>query len=112
MSLFDENDQWYKNEINEVLKLIKKNNTIIEINTRGQYKGGVDIYPNPSVLSTIKKMGIPVSINSDSHKPDELIKGYKYAAEVLKNHGIDEIWSLIDGKWQPFKFDPVKGIDL
>jgi len=112
MSFFNESDKWYKNEIEEVLKLIKQKNTIVEINTRGYYKSGSDLYPHPYLFGKIRKMDIPITINSDSHKADEITKGYKYAAENLKKHGIDEVWAFIDGEWKPFKFDTVKGIDL
>lgn len=108
--LFDENKGWYINEIEDVLKLIKEKNVIIEINTRGHYKAGSEIYPHPSILKQIKKMSIPISVNSDSHKPDEITKGYQYAFEALLNAGIDETWSLVNNKWQPYKFHPVKGL--
>jgi len=111
-SLFDENEKWYKNEIDEILKLIKSKNVIIEINTRGYYKSGSSLYPDPALFEKIRKMDIPISLNSDSHKPDEITKGYKHGAGLLKEAGIDEIWALIDKQWKPFHFDIVKGIDL
>ncbi len=111
-SHFDETENWYKNAVEDLLHLIKKKNVIVEINTRGYYKAGSNLYPHPWCYNVIKQLGIPVSINSDAHSPDEITKGYKYAANVLLDSGIDEIWSLVEGKWKPFKFDPVKGIGL
>ena len=110
--LFDENNKWYKDEVYDLLKLIKSKNVIIEINTRGYYKAGSRLYPDPFFFKDIKRLNIPVSLNSDAHSPDEITKGYLYAAKILKQEGIDEIWSFIDNKWKPFLFDSVKGINL
>ena len=112
INLFNEDESWYVDEIVEILDLIKKRDVIVEINTRGYYKGGKNLYPHQRFFEQIKKKQIPVTINSDCHLPTELTKGYEYAADCLLHNGIDEIWSLYDGKWKPFKLDKVKGIVL
>jgi histidinol-phosphatase (PHP family) len=109
-SLFDEGSAWYKNEMAETLKLVKKQNVILEINTRGHYKAGAGLYPHPNFFGEIRKRDIPVSLNSDAHQPHEITKGFLYGAQLLKENGIDKTWALVDGKWQPFTFDPSHGL--
>ena len=111
-NFFNENERWYINEVEETLKLVKAQNIIIEINTRGFYKNKGGLSPGSDHFERIKQLDIPVTINSDSHKPSEITKGYKEAAELLKKAGIDELWILFDSNWKPFKYDIVKGISL
>lgn len=107
---FDPKEKWYLDETEELFRLIKEKDVIVEINTRGLYKNGLSLYPNPAFLKRIKEMNIPISISSDSHKPEEITFGLRQAADILRNEGIDETWILIDRLWKPFPFDSVKGI--
>lgn len=103
---FNENEKWYREQVLNLLRSIKKTNTIVEINTRGHYRyGQKDLYPSSWIVKEMIKMGIPLMLNSDSHASDEIISGFEYATNELKKLGVKELWVLIDDKWQPKHFD-------
>ena len=65
---FREEEQWYKDLIEMVLSKIKKKGTIVEVNTRGLYRGKTkDYYPSDFVLKRCLEMNISVTINTDCH---------------------------------------------
>lgn len=98
---FSEQESWYRAQIDELLQVIKKNNTIVEINTRGFYKyNQVDLYPSEWILEKMHWMGIPIMINSDAHHPSEIVAGIEYAAAKLKNIGFNKTHVLLGGKWK------------
>ncbi len=103
---FSENDKWYKDVVVEVLEHIKVCNTIIELNTRGFYKKkSEEFYPSNFILQQAFEMSIPVMINSDCHKPDEIISGFPEAAKLLMNIGYKKLRVMYDNKFQDLPFD-------
>ena len=106
-SYFKGNEFWYENLINKTLDYLKISNTIVEVNTRGYYRyGQSDLYPSEWIIEKIIQKNIPIMLNSDSHAPDELSMGYKYAAKELNKLGVKELWILYDGIWQPKAYTP------
>jgi len=86
---FREDEKWYIDLVGETLELIKENNLIIEVNTRGLYKKRCDsLFPGIETLKRIRDLNIPVCINSDAHKPEELDGLMEYAWSVLEEVGI------------------------
>lgn len=97
---FSEHDDWYKNLIENVLHKIKEKGTIVEVNTRGMYRAKIkDYYPSDYVLSRCRLLDIPVMINTDCHKPEEVDSGIHDALEQLKRLGFTEVSVLIKNKW-------------
>lgn len=98
---FNGDEKWYRNQVLSLLKAIKEQDTIVEINTRGYYRYGQhDLYPCNWIVEEMIKMNIPIMLNSDSHAPDELTSGFSYAANELKSLGLKTLWVLYDNKWQ------------
>ena len=96
-----EEESWYKNEVKETLKEIKKHGSMVEINTRGFYRyNQPDLYPSVWIIELMSEMNIPVVLSSDAHTSDEIISGFDYAIPILKRAGIEELFILKDGKWQ------------
>jgi histidinol-phosphatase (PHP family) len=105
-NFFDETKSWYKKEIQETLDLIVEKNAIVEVNTRGMYKGYADEpYPSLGVLKEVHKRKIPIQLNSDSHHPDELEKGYRETVPLLKSIGFRTFRIMLNGQWQDVGFD-------
>ncbi len=103
---FDEEDSWYKNEVNKTLEEIKSAGSIIEVNTRGMYKKLVEEpYPGKSILREIKEMNIPICLNSDSHQPDDITKKFPETAELLYSIGFQKMRILHQGEWVDMEFD-------
>ena len=102
---FDESEPWYIDEIQKTLKAILNENIIIEVNTRGLYKKkSPDTYPSPWILERIHELNIPITLNSDAHHPDDLIREFAPAASLLANIGFRNLSLLKDGLWKQMPF--------
>lgn len=94
-------DKWYTDLIAATLKLIKDHNMVLEVNSRGIYKGRCkELFPSPQIALQAQKMGIPIVLNSDAHQPQELNGGYEIALETLKKHGIAELVEFTKSGWK------------
>ena len=106
---FSEDDAWYKDCIMQTLEIAKKQNVIVEINTRGRYKKIADYYPSQWVWKEMKNLDIPIVINSDCHHPKEITKEFGLVAEELLTIGFKELMVFENGQFVPKPFD-VNGI--
>jgi len=98
---FNENEQWYQDLIEIVLQKIAVIGTIVEVNTRGIYRGKTkDHYPSDQVLKRCYELNIPVQINTDCHKPEEVALGITEASELLRTIGFKTVRVLLGNKWQ------------
>lgn len=98
---FQQHEKWYQDLISETLAVIKEQQTIVEINTRGIYKKRSDeLFPGIEILKQIKEMQIPIIVSSDAHKPEELPLLLYETIDLIKDIGFNSICSF-DGKtWQ------------
>ena len=97
--IFDETEQWYRDELRHTLEVVKEKNVIVEINTKAALRNGM-IYPGKEYFSWIKELDIPIVMNSDAHRPDLLTDGFKEVAEMLKEEGIKSKLEFVNGKWK------------
>lgn len=99
--LFSTHDQWYQDLVNTSLSLIKKHQVVLEINTRGLYKGrSEELFPSLEIAQKAQKMGIPMLLSSDAHHPDELNGAYATTLVLLKDHGIKELVEYNGQNWE------------
>ncbi|RDB07103.1 histidinol-phosphatase [Runella aurantiaca] len=98
--LFDESESWYVAEVEQTLQAIAKAGITTEINTRGNYKRGLELYPSPWIINRMKELNIPICINSDSHRPEEITASFPLAYQVAKAAGYEQVRILLGGKWQ------------
>ena len=98
---FSETDPWYVQLVNETLDLVVASGAVVEVNTRGLYKKRSDsLFPGPEVLKKILAMGIPVTISSDAHKPEELSFFLDEARLTLIKLGFKATWALTGEGWK------------
>ena len=102
--LFDENSDWYKNELEETLDCIASKNIIVEINTKSFEKNGL-LFPGVSLFPIMLHKGIGVTINSDAHYPDKLELGYEFVADELYKAGYRTLKEYSAGEWIDVDFD-------
>lgn len=99
--LFSMQDKWYQDLVEACLLAAKKHNVVIEINTRGLYKGRCkELFPSPNIAAKAQKMGIPLILNSDAHQPDHLNGAYDIAIENLKSAGIKSLVEYSNSGWK------------
>jgi len=85
---FSEDEPWYTDQLDRTLEFISKTKCIVEVNTRGIYKGRSDeLFPGKVALKKIYELGIPITLNSDAHKPEELSGYFGEARQILKKIG-------------------------
>ena len=99
-SLFKESEKWYIEEVEQVLQTLAKAGIVVEINTRGNYKRDLDLYPSAWIIRRMKELQIPICINSDSHRPEEITASFPLAFETAKAAGYSEVRVLLGDKWQ------------
>ena len=99
LHFFDENDSWYKEELKLTAKQAAAAGVIAEINTGAIARGMMtDVYPGAQFLEYLKEQGVPVCINSDAHKIENIDFGFDFAGECAKKAGYDELSYPVDGK--------------
>lgn len=109
---FSETEAWYRYEIEKTLKVIANMGAIVEVNTRGLYSGKtLDLYPSQWILERILSLGIPITLSSDAHRPEEITAGFGFASQILQNIGFNKLTILRDGKWRQVSFNE-DGLDV
>jgi len=97
---FSENASWYRKEVIDTLEVIANAKAIMEINTKGYYKGETeDTYPGKWVLEIAAELDIPLHLSSDAHHPADITKGFNYAISVLRSIGVKSTTLFLDGEW-------------
>ena len=99
LHFFDENEDWYKEQLKLTAKAMAAAGVIAEINTGAIARGLMnDVYPSAQFLEYLKEQGVPVCINSDAHKAEFLDASFDYAAQKAKRAGYKEITYPVQGK--------------
>ncbi|MBN3036249.1 MAG: histidinol-phosphatase [Bacteroidales bacterium] len=89
---FSEDEPWYRELVWKTLRCIAGSGCIIEVNTRGIYKKrSPAFYPSPAILEQAYHLGIPVTVSSDAHRPEELDGYLIEAIQVLRDIGFREM---------------------
>lgn len=96
---FAEDAPWYLAAVEEALQAIQVAGLVVEVNTAGLRRGVGEPYPGPRVLHRCKVLGIPVTISSDAHRPEDLLADFDEAAALLHELGYREVVTLEEGGW-------------
>ncbi len=97
---FTQEEKWYKDLVNGTIAVIKENNSIVEVNSRGLYKKRSDeLFPGIPILKALYRLKIPVTISSDAHKPEELNSFFYETTVILKEIGFKTVMVFKNGKW-------------
>lgn len=97
---FSEKEKWYQEEVINTLEVIAQAGAIMEINTKGYYKGEtLDTYPGKWVIEIANELRIPIHLSSDAHHPEDITKGFDYGVEMLKELEIYSTRIFLNGEW-------------
>lgn len=95
-----ETDKIYRDELLATLEVIAQYGGVVEINTRGVYRRGEpEFYPSQWLFKEMNHRNIPVMVNSDAHRPHEIILLRNEALKQLKDAGYKNIRHIYKGKW-------------
>lgn len=84
-----ESDQTHLYE--ETLKVLKEANIVMELNTSGLDHPCVEFFPNKQMLEIAAKLGIPLTLGSDAHSPNQVGRHFETAIQLLKEVGYTKI---------------------
>lgn len=73
------------------LHAIAEAGLVVELNTAGWHKPCEDAYPRLDILRDCHARGIPVTLSSDAHQPDHLLRDFKRGAQRLMEAGYTEV---------------------
>jgi histidinol-phosphatase (PHP family) len=97
---FEESEAWYRSEIDRTIEAIRYSQCLVEVNTRGLYKKkSPTTYPSPWILERILDAGIPITMNSDAHHPEDLVRKFEPTLLLLKDIGFRKLSILKNGIW-------------
>lgn len=81
----------YRNEIQAFLDTCAEYHQPLEVNTSGWNKGIHQVHPHPVVLSWGVERGIPLTLGSDAHAPDQVGQHFSRARDLLRSLGVEEV---------------------
>lgn len=91
--------------IDATLKMIKQKDLTLDVNTSGLRKPVGDIYPSEDILRRAFVLGIPISLGSDAHRPQEVGYHFNQTVALLQNIGYREYVSFEKRKRYKTSFD-------
>lgn len=98
---FDEEEDWYCDEVFKTLEVISLSHATVEVNTGGISRGYVkEPYPSRWILEQCLALDIPIMINSDTHHPETIDCFYDEARKILREIGFRSHRVLHNGDWQ------------
>jgi histidinol-phosphatase (PHP family) len=84
-----------KNDISglmlETIEIIGKSKMCVEVNTGGLRKPCHEIYPSENLIKTCFDHGLPITLGSDAHSPQEVGADFDKTADFLRKIGYTEI---------------------
>jgi histidinol-phosphatase (PHP family) len=83
--------QSFADKIKEVLLKIKATHRVVEVNTSGYDHPIAEPYPSESILQQCRALDIPITLGSDAHRPNQLMRYYDKAKEVISAVGYDQL---------------------
>ena len=106
---FSESDIWYRQKVYQTLVDIAKAGCILEVNTKGYYRGEVmETYPSHWILEKAWELQIPVHLASDAHYPQDIRRGFEFAGQMLRQIGYQSTRILLDGQWQESRLESTR----
>jgi len=103
-TFFDENEDWYIEEVDKTLDILKEYGCIMEVNARGLYKNKWQTsFPSPSILSMAYSKKIPIIITTDAHHTSEILAKYHETAIIAKSVGYTHQTIFDNHTWKEIK---------
>jgi histidinol-phosphatase (PHP family) len=75
----------------DTIRIIKKHNLVVELNTGGIDRPCAEFTPSPKLLKMCYNYEVPVTISSDAHAAYQIARHYESAIDLLTSIGYKEI---------------------
>ncbi len=73
------------------VEAIAESDVAVEVSTAGLRKPVAEIYPAAGFVDLCVEAGVPFSLSSDAHVPEQIGFAYDRALEFMRGHGIDAV---------------------
>jgi len=75
----------------EVIAQIAESGVAVECSSAGLRKPCRALYPDPDWLAAFRRAGVPVTLASDAHRPEDVARDYPTAVAALRGAGYETI---------------------
>lgn len=89
---------WYEELVVAHLRRLAEVGCLVEVNTKA-WEQHHRLFPAVELLPLVRKLGLPLVVNSDCHYPERVNSGRLEALRILRDAGIDTVWELHGGRW-------------
>ena len=77
----------FADRIDDLVAAIAETGVAIECSSAGLRKPVRELYPDPDWLARFCAAGVPVTLSSDAHTPDDVARDYPTAVAALRGAG-------------------------
>jgi histidinol-phosphatase (PHP family) len=77
--------------LGETVQTIADAGVCVEVNTSGLRRPCGEIYPSEQILKLCQRHGVPVTLGSDAHRPQDVGRDFDVAVEVLRRVGYNKV---------------------
>lgn len=75
----------------DAIAAIAESGVAIECSSAGLRKPVRELYPDPTWLAAFRRAGVPVTLSSDAHRPEDVGRDYSTAVAALRGSGYETI---------------------
>ncbi len=97
---FDASQAWYQKASRSLIQSAAEKQVRIEVNTGGIARGATkEVYPSPDMILLCGELSVPLMLNSDAHRADQLDFSFAGTEDLLIQSGIKSLDMLEHGFW-------------
>lgn len=83
------------------IEVLRESEMCIEVNTSGLGAPCREIYPDKTLLTMCFDSGVPVTLGSDAHRPEDIGNNFSQALELIREVGYEKIGRFTRRKLEP-----------
>jgi histidinol-phosphatase (PHP family) len=77
--------------LDAAIEAIAASGIVVECSSAGLRKAPRELYPEPGLLARFRAAGVPATLASDAHRPEDVARDYSTAVAALRGAGYDTI---------------------
>jgi histidinol-phosphatase (PHP family) len=80
-----------RRRLDDLVGVVAEAGVAVECSSAGLRKPVRELYPHPDLLARFRRAGVPVTLSSDAHRPEDVGADYSTAVAALRGAGYTEI---------------------
>jgi histidinol-phosphatase (PHP family) len=82
--------------LEETADAVAESGIVVDVNAAGLRKPIGEIYPSRGLLEMFHRRGVPITLSSDAHSPEEVAAGYDRSLGLVRSVGYREVVTFKD----------------